>query len=141
MVGLFLDPAQKSAQEHSSSLSVDGATPKTAAHKTITPHQDGHGHDHGHSNLETMELNLCHWGDLLHFSARSLCEPFHILKGRHVLFHLRIPATLEYQQVFGITLGGRKGQPFAQQICEKANGMSCFARDCTTSSRFLRWSC
>jgi hypothetical protein len=63
-----------------------------AAHETTTPH--GHGHGHGHSNLETAELNLGHWGDLLHFSARSLCKPFHILEGRQVLFHLRIPATL-----------------------------------------------
>jgi hypothetical protein len=61
-----------------------------AAHETITPH----GHGHGHSNLETAELNLGHWGGLLHFSARSLCKPFHILEGRQVLFHLRIPATL-----------------------------------------------
>jgi hypothetical protein len=69
-------------QEHSSSLSVDGATSKTVVHEVISSHQDGHGH----SNLEAAELNSGHWGDLPHFSARSLCKPFHILEGRKVLF-------------------------------------------------------
>jgi hypothetical protein len=64
-----------------------------------------------------------------------------MLEGRKELFRLRIPATLAYQQVFGITLeGGGKDQLFAQQICETAYAMSCFVQDYTASSRFLRWN-
>lgn len=49
-------------QEHTSSLSVDGATSNTAAHETITLRRTATAT----SNLETAELNLGHWGDLLH---------------------------------------------------------------------------
>jgi hypothetical protein len=58
------------------------------------------------SNLETAELNLGHRGDLLHSVLDHFCRPFQMLEGRKELFRLRVPATLAYQQVFGITLEG-----------------------------------
>lgn len=91
-------------QEHSSSLSVDGATSKTVVHEAISSHQD----DHGHSNLEAAELNSGHWGDLPHFSARSLCKPFHILEGRKVLFPPEDSNYIGTSTGFGYNARGRQ---------------------------------
>jgi hypothetical protein len=92
-------------QEHTSSLSVDETTSNTAAHETTTLRQNGHGH-----LLETAELNLGHWGDLLHSMLDHFATHFTCSRTERNFFRLRIPATLAHQQVFGIILegGGKK---------------------------------
>jgi hypothetical protein len=92
-LGLFLDSAQPYQSRH---RNIAAVCPWMEQHRKWQPTRLLRLMATATATL-TWRLRSSTWatgGDLLHFSARSLCKPFHILEGRQVLFQLRIPATL-----------------------------------------------
>lgn len=78
-------------------FAVDGAT---SEHSSPRDYYASPKRPRPSLTLETAELNLGHWGDLLHSVLDHFADHFTCLRCRKELFRLGIPTTLAYQQIF-----------------------------------------